>query len=154
MVSLTFRGKMVEWVKLYVDVIGNNKGKKIRRETNDTTFLLWFYFISIAGKSNRNGALYQTENIPYTAKEIGLDYNFKDKQVQLAIDTFIKFEMIFIENEIIFIKNWEEYQNIDGLERIRKQGRERIAKYRANHQNSEVEREKNKEMIESIYKKK
>lgn len=145
---------MVEWVKLYVDVIGNNKGKKIRRETNDTTFLLWFYFISIAGKSNRNGALYQTENIPYTAKEIGLDYNFKEKQVNLAIETFIKFDMIFLENEIIFIKNWEEYQNIDGLERIREQGRKRIAKYRANKQISEVELEKNRAIIDSIYKKK
>ena len=145
---------MVEWVKLYVDVIGNNKGKKIRRETNDTTFLLWFYFISIAGKSNRNGALYQTENIPYTAKEIGLDYNFKEKQVNLAIETFIKFDMIFLENEIIFIKNWEEYQNIDGLERIREQGRKRIAKYRANKQIDEVEQAKNRAIIDSIYKKK
>ena len=145
---------MVEWVKLYVDVIGNNKGKKIRRETNDTTFLLWFYFISIAGKSNKNGALYQTENIPYTAKEIGLDYNFKEKQVQLAIDTFQRFDMIFLEKNIIFIKNWEEYQNIDGLERIREQGRNRIAKYRASKQISEVEQEENRKIIDSIYKKK
>lgn len=145
---------MVEWVKLYVDVIGNNKGKKIRRETNDTTFLLWFYFISIAGKSNKNGALYQTENIPYTAKEIGLDYNFKEKQVQLAIDTFQRFDMIYLENNIIFIKNWEEYQNIDGLERIREQGRKRIAKYRASKQISEVEQEENRKIIDSIYKKK
>lgn len=144
----------VEWVKLYVDVIGNNKGKKIRRETSDTTFLLWFYFLAIAGKSNRAGALYQTESIPYTAKEIGLDYGFKEKDINLAITTFQKFEMIFIENEIIFIKNWEEYQNIDGLERIREQGRKRIAKYRANKQISEVELAKNKAIIDSIYKKK
>lgn len=143
----------VEWVKLYVDVIGNNKGKKIRRETSDTTFLLWFYFLAIAGKSNRAGALYQTESIPYTAKEIGLDYGFKEKEVNLAITTFQKFEMIFVENEIIFIKNWEEYQNIDGLERIREQSRKRTAKFRANKQISEVEREKNKQIIDSIYKK-
>lgn len=144
---------MVEWVKLYVDVIGNNKGKKIRRETSDTIFLLWFYFLAIAGKSNQNGALYQTENIPYTAKEISLDYNFKEKEVNLAITTFQKFNMIFIENEIIFIKNWEEYQNINGLERIREQGRNRIAKYRANKQISEVEQAKNRAIIDSIYKK-
>jgi len=38
--------------------------------------------------------------------------------------------MIEVYDDVIYIKNWEEYQNSDGLEKIREQGRERAKKFR------------------------
>lgn len=36
----------------------------------------------------------------------------------------------FFDGEYFSISNWEEYQNIDGLEKIKEQTRERVAKHR------------------------
>ncbi|HIB1875584.1 TPA: phage replisome organizer N-terminal domain-containing protein, partial [Enterococcus faecium] len=38
--------------------------------------------------------------------------------------------MVTRYEEIFFIKNWEEYQSIEGLEKIREQNRLRQAKFR------------------------
>ena len=39
--------------------------------------------------------------------------------------------MISQENGFITITNWERYQNVDGMEKIREQTRNRVARHRA-----------------------
>lgn len=43
--------------------------------------------------------------------------------IQLALKTFERFGMIELVNDMLHISNWEKYQNIDGMERIREQNR-------------------------------
>jgi uncharacterized phage protein (TIGR02220 family) len=50
--------------------------------------------------------------------------------IQLALKTFEEFGMIETFNDIIHVSNWERYQNVEGMERIRLQTRARVAKYR------------------------
>lgn len=139
----------VEWVKIYTEMLDNKKIGKIRRlPKGDTYFTIWVYCILIAGKSNKEGRLYQTENCPYSIEELALDYNFEKEMVTNAVEMFLKNDMIEEELGIISIKNWGEYQNVEGLDLIRKQNRERVARYREKKQNPAI-----KEMLDKIYRK-
>ena len=50
--------------------------------------------------------------------------------VRMALEVFQKFKMIDVENGYISISNWEKHQNIEGMEKIREQTRQRVANYR------------------------
>ena len=56
----------------------------------------------------------------------------KATSVKLALSMFEEFSMIEIIDGAITIPKWEKHQNIDGLEKIRKQTRERVARHRQN----------------------
>jgi hypothetical protein len=47
--------------------------------------------------------------------------------------------MIEIDEEKFYISNWQKHQNIDGLDKIRLQGKERQKKFRANKKILELE---------------
>jgi predicted phage replisome organizer len=96
----------------------------------NTIALIWAFLLAQAGESNKDGALYFTEEIPYSPEEFALQYDFEADTVKLAVTTFERFGMIEIFEGIIYIKNWEEYQNAGGLEKIREQNRIRQANYR------------------------
>ena len=119
------------WIKIQTDIFSNKKIKKIRRmpEGNNIT-LIWIYLITKAGECNKNGGLYISEMIPYDADDIANELDFKLKIVQYSIKILEKFGMIEIIDDAIYIKNWEEYQNTDSLEKIREQGRLRAARFR------------------------
>ena len=121
----------ISWIKIQTDIFSNKKIKKIRRmpEGNNIT-LIWIYLITKAGECNKNGGLYISEMIPYDADDIANELDFKLKIVQYSIKILEKFGMIEIIDDAIYIKNWEEYQNTDSLEKIREQGRLRAARFR------------------------
>src|SRR5699024_11388298 len=54
----------------------------------------------------------------------------KSTTVKLALKTFEQFGMIAFVDGAVTIPKWEKHQNIDGLEKIRKQTRERVARHR------------------------
>ena len=67
------------------------------------------------------------------------------------IQTLCELDMIFVEDNTIFVKNWSRYQNADELDRIRENGRKRTQNFRANQKKCNVTEtlrnteEKNKE---------
>lgn len=94
--------------------------------------LIWVMLLSKAGKCNASGFIFLTENIPYTSQMLAAEFGFDLYLIELALATFVKLNMIQLEEHIIKIAGWEEHQNIDGLDRIREQTRKRVAKYREN----------------------
>jgi predicted phage replisome organizer len=121
----------VKWIKFYVSILTSPKIKRIRRMPDGNTIaLIWAYLLAQAGKSNKDGAIYFTDEIPYSDEDFAEDYNFNLKTVQLAMITFERFGMIEVYDGIIYVKNWEKYQNTDGLEKMKEQNRLRQAKYR------------------------
>ena len=79
-----------------------------------------------------NGCLYINESMPYTMKTLAIEFDRAFEDVKLAFKVLRKLEMIEItENRTFRVKNWAKHQNVDGLEKLKKQNCDRVAKYRA-----------------------
>ena len=121
----------VKWIKLTTNMFDNKKIRYIRTlpEGNEIV-LIWVMLLTLAGRCNANGMVFLTENIPYTTKMLADELNFKESTVILALGVLQQLGMVEYFNENLLISNWEEYQNTDGLEKIREQTRKRVALHR------------------------
>ena len=121
----------VKWIKLAVDLFDNRKIKQLEKlPDGDRIILIWIKILCLAGIVNDSGSIYFTRDIPYTEQTLATEFNRPLEIIQLALSVFQKFEMIEIVDDLIRVTNWASYQNVEGLERIREQGKVRSAKYR------------------------
>jgi predicted phage replisome organizer len=127
----------VKWIQIVTDIFDNRKIKQIERmPEGDAIIVVWFKILCLAGKCNKNGMMFFTDEIPYTedmlATEFGMEQPQRFNVLKLAIRTFEQFKMIEIIDDIFCISSWERYQNIAGLEKIREQNRIRQARFKGN----------------------
>lgn len=127
----------VKWIQIVTDIFDNRKIKQIERmPEGDAIIVVWIKILCLAGKCNKNGMMFITDEIPYTedmlATEFGMEQPQRFNVLKLALRTFEQFKMIEIIDNIYCISSWDRYQNIAGLEKIREQGRIRQAKHREN----------------------
>ena len=121
----------VKWVKITTDMFDNRKIKYLRTlPDGNSVILIWIMLLTMAGRCNSSGMIFLTENIPYTTKMLADELNFEENTVVLALKALQNLGMIFFDGEYFSISNWEKYQNIDGLEKIKEQTKERVAKHR------------------------
>jgi len=122
----------IKWIKIVTDIFDNRKIRQIEKLPDaDAILIIWFKLLCLAGDINENGLIIMTKDIPYTDEMLATEFNKPIAVIRLALKIFEKFEMIEIINNIYCVSNWEKYQNIDGLEKIREQNRKRVAKHRA-----------------------
>ena len=120
----------VKWIKITTDMFDNRKIKHLRKlPDGNSIVLIWVMLLTMAGRCNAGGMIFLTENIPYTPKSLADELGFEESTVQLALDALAKFNMIRTDG-FLRISGWDEYQNIEGLERVREQTRLRVARYR------------------------
>ncbi|NKC67207.1 phage replisome organizer N-terminal domain-containing protein [Vagococcus fluvialis] len=121
----------MKWIKLATDIPDNMKIKRIRRlPDGNNVILFWVFLLARAGDSNSKGGLFISDRLPYTVEDLADDFNFSTEFVNFALITLEQNRMIEIYEDIIFIKNWEEYQSVDKFEKIREQTRIRVANHR------------------------
>jgi predicted phage replisome organizer len=121
----------VKWIKLTVSMFDDEKIKIIESMPDkDAILIIWIKLLVLAGKTNASGYLYLSQNIPYTDEMLSTLFNRPLSTVRMALEVFQKFKMIDVENGYISISNWEKHQNIEGMEKIREQTRQRVANYR------------------------
>lgn len=121
----------ISWIKLSTSLPDNKKIKRIRKlPDGDKVILFWVFLLARAGESNQSGGLFLTETLPYQEEDLAADFDFSIEFVHFALITLEKYSMIIRYDEILFIKNWEEHQAIEGMEKIRKQNRLRKQKQR------------------------
>jgi predicted phage replisome organizer len=122
----------VKWIKLSTNMFEDEKIRLIESmPESDMLLIIWIKLLSQAGKTNANGYIYLNENIPYTDEMLATIFNRPLNIVRLALKTFEEFGMIEIsEKNFIAISNWEKHQNVEGLDKIRQQTRNRVAKHR------------------------
>ena len=121
----------VKWVKLTTDMFDNRKIKHLRRlPEGNNIVLIWVMLLTMAGRCNSGGMIFLTENIPYTPKMLADELDFEENTVILALQVLEQLDMIVTDNGFFAIAGWEEYQNIEGLDKIREQTRQRVAKCR------------------------
>ena len=114
----------VKWIKLTTDMFDNRKIKHLRRlPDGNNIVLLWIMLLTMAGRCNAGGMIFLTENIPYTTKMLADELGFEENTVKLGVQALESLNMIVANDEYFTIAGWEEYQNIDGMEKIKEQNR-------------------------------
>lgn len=121
----------VKWIKLSTDIFDNRKIRQIEKMPDgDAIIVIWLKLLILAGCVNDGGLIYFTRDIPYTEQLLATHFDKPLAVVQFALKTFEQFDMIQIVDKLILVSNWEKYQNVDGLEKVREKTRERVAKHR------------------------
>lgn len=121
----------VKWVKLTTDMFDNRKVKYLRKlPDGNNIVLIWVMLLTMAGRCNSGGMIFLTENVPYTPKMLADELDFEENTVILALNALENLDMIVTDNGFFTIAGWEEYQNIEGMDKIREQNRLRQAKFK------------------------
>lgn len=121
----------VKWIKIVTDIFDDEKILLIESlPKSDSILVIWFKLLCLAGKQNNNGVLIMNNKIPYTEKMLASIFRRKESTIKLALQTFQKFGMIEIVDNVITIPNWEKHQTLDKIELAKEQTRKRVAKYR------------------------
>ena len=114
----------VKWIKITTSMFDDEKIRLIESMPDkDAILIIWIKLLVQAGKTNASGYIYLNENIPYTDEMLSTLFNRPLSTVRLAIKTFEEFGMIEIDSKGIQVTNWCKHQNIEGLDKIRKQNR-------------------------------
>lgn len=121
----------VKWIKILVDIFDDEKILLIESlPAADTIIVIWFKLLCLAGKQNNGGVFVMNDVIPYTDEMLATILRRDETVVRLALETFKKFKMIEVIDNVITIPNWHKHQQLDKLESIRKQTKERVSRYR------------------------
>lgn len=129
-----------EWIKLYLKTFRTSrKISAIERMKNgDTMIVIWFKLLCLAGEINDDGAVYITPKKPFTPVSLADELKKPRAVVDAAIKTFEEHDMLIRDDAgFIQIINWEKYQNVEGLEKIREQTRQRVARCRQNKKDND-----------------
>lgn len=129
----------VQWLKIYTDIFDNEKIKKLlKNRDGDTYCRVWFQLLTLAAKSNQNGAILLGENIPMTIDDLARIMSKTVNKLTKVIQQLCDLNMIIVKNETIYIKNWDIYQSADKLEKMRADNRNRQREYRERHKKNNV----------------
>ena len=127
----------VKWIKMIVGMFDGMSFKKIKRAKiggesyRDKLTAVWFELLDLAGRCNHNGALVETDGIPFTdLGDIAAQIDRDEDELELCMTFYLKERMITIVADAYTITNWCVFQNVDGMEKIREQTRQRVAKCR------------------------
>jgi predicted phage replisome organizer len=121
----------IKWIKITTDMFEDEKIDYISTLPDaDSIIIIWVRLLAMAGKCNTGGYVFLTENIPYTEEMLANKFKKNVNTIKLAMATFQMLGMIEIIDGRIFIVNFEKHQNIDGMEKIKEQTRQRVIRHR------------------------
>ena len=124
----------VMWIKLMIDIFGHPKIKFLRAmPEGDKIVLMWIMLLTMAGRCNAMGDIFLTESIPYSSSMLAAELGFQEPTVELALKMMEQLKMISIDQGLLTVVGWEEYQNVEGMEKIKEQNRLRQRRYRERH---------------------
>lgn len=122
----------IKWIKITTTMFDDEKIKLIESMPEaDSILIIWIKLLTLAGRCNANGYIFLTENIPYTDEMLSTIFNRPLNTIRLALKCFKDFGMInYDEDNMLYVTNWEKHQNIEGMDRIREQTRQRVQRHR------------------------
>ena len=127
----------VKWIKMMVGMFDGMSFKKIKRAKiggesfRDKLTAVWFELMDLAGRCNQNGSFVSPGGIPFTNMEdIATQIDRDEEELKLCMGFYVREGMVTIDNDVYTLSNWSEYQNIEGMEKLREQTRQRVAKCR------------------------
>lgn len=127
----------VKWIKLKVGMFDGMSFKKIKKAKiggesfRDKLTAVWFELMDFAGRCNHDGAFISPREIPFKElTDIAVMIDRDEEELQLCMSFFINEGMISVVDDVYMLSNWSEYQNVEGMEKIREQNRIRQAKFK------------------------
>ncbi|NRT37661.1 putative phage replisome organizer [Clostridium beijerinckii] len=122
----------IKWIKLATCMPDDEKMKLIdAMKERDTIHYVWIRILLLGGKLNANGEIFLSEGKPLTSKMLAILFSRPLEAIKLALRVLSKFGMIEIApDKVIRIVNWDKYQNIEGMEKVREQNRKRAETHR------------------------
>lgn len=121
----------IKWIKITTDIFDDEKICLIDAlPDRDAIIVIWIKLITLAGKLNTKGVLAISKNIVYTDEMLAQTFHRPLNTVRMALEVFEKFGMVEKIDGVIMLPNWEKHQNIDGMEKIKEQNRNRAARHR------------------------
>ncbi len=122
----------VFWIKLQTNTFDSETLMLLESmPEGDTILIIWFKMQILAGKCNAGGYLLLNGECPYSDEMLATVFRRPLNIVRLAISAFLKFTMVEIVDGAYFLPDWEEHQNVSGLDKIREQTKQRVARHRA-----------------------
>lgn len=139
----------LQWIKLNLAMFSNRKIRYIRHlPEGNNIVLIWIMLLVLAGKCNSGGMIFLTENVPYSMETLSDELGFETATVTLALRVLENLGMIR-SGGALCISNWEEYQNIDALDRAKEQARMRQKAWYDRHKKALPSGEKQKPNVRS-----
>ena len=122
----------IKWIKLATGMPDDEKMKLIdAMPERDTVHYLWIRLLIQSAKTNADGEIFLSEDMPYTDKMLAVIFSRPLASIKLALKTLSRLGMIEIApDKVIRIVNWDKHQNIEGMERVREQNRKRAENHR------------------------
>lgn len=121
----------VKWIKITTDMFEHRKIRYLRRmERGNEMVMIWVMLLTLAGRCNDDGRIWFTEDLPYTPELLGDELGFDVGLMENTLDILDRLGMMERNGDEITVIGWNDYQNVEGLDRIRKQTKERVAKHR------------------------
>lgn len=122
----------IKWIKLDIDVFNNRKIKQIMSmPKGDTLVVIWLKMLCLAGKLANSGALMLTSTKPYNIDTLSVELGYTKPQVKAALEAFKDLELIDMgEDGAISMHDWADHQNVDGMDKVRTQAKERQKRFR------------------------
>ena len=122
----------VKWIALAVNMFDDEKIALIEAMPDaDAIIVIWLKMLTLAGKLNNGGVLMMSNGLPYTDEMLSTLFHRPLNTVRLALTTFEQYGMIEYIDNVITLPNWEKWQKVDSLDKVREQTRLRVAKHRA-----------------------
>ena len=122
----------ISWIKMKTKMFDDEKIQLIEAMPEaDAILVIWVKLLIQAGKTNANGYIMLSQDIPYSPEMLSTIFRRPLQIIRFALKTLSDLGMIELkENNVICISNWERHQNIEGLDKVREQNRIRQNKYR------------------------
>lgn len=122
----------VKWIKISTDIFDNWKIKQIKTMPEGYKMIcVWFQLLCLCGKCNESGLIVLSGKVVANDELLSNIFGEDLKIIQLSLKTFEILGMIEITpHGATKISNWNEYQSVEGLEKIREYERIRKAKQR------------------------
>lgn len=126
----------MQWIKLSTDVFENRKIQYLLSQSSgDSTCLIWFRLLTLAGQYGTSGELLLCEGVPYDAEMLARKFGYPEDlagadYIQTVLDLFVKLKMLNFDGVTYSIASWKEYQAVKELDKKRQAHAEAQARYR------------------------
>ena len=122
----------VKWIALAVNMFDDEKIALIEAMPDaDAIIVIWLKMLTLAGKLNNGGVLMMSNGLPYTDEMLSTLFHRPLNTVRLALTSFEQYGKIEYIDNVVTLPNWEKWQKVDSLDKVREQTRLRVAKHRA-----------------------